>query len=469
MDPVSGGRSERSIYPDAPPPPYRHARTIFLTICAVAVAAVVVVGRAVLLPFLLALLVAYVLFPAVRLVERARIPRWAAILLVYITVIGTMAGFTTAVVPRLIEETKQLSAELPKLTQTVRDQWLPAIDARLRQIMGNPPPPPSVEPDETPPAPIVVRPREDGSFELTVEQEVQLVPREDGSWSLIPPGKQAPKQGFSSEQVLRDALDAAVAYAQRNSLELISYGRAIVTGISRGVFYFFLTLMLAGYLMFTYEGIHAFVREMWPSYRRAAFDRFLHRLDRGLAGVVRGQLLICLVNGVLSAIGFWFFELKYWPILSLIAGVMSIIPIFGSILSTIPAVAIGLTQGPGTALGVLIWIVGIHQLEANFLNPKIIGDQAKIHPVLVVFALLLGEHFFEITGALLAVPCLALVQTVFLHFRESVLGIPARSSLTPPPPPASEEAETVPAPERPSPLPRPAPRADTTTTLKSPD
>ena len=173
--------------------------------------------------------------------------------------------------------------------------------------------------------------------------------------------------------------------------------------------------MLAGYLMFTYEGIHEFVREMWPSYRRPSFDRFLYRLDRSLAGVVRGQLLICLVNGVLSAIGFWIFGLNYWPILALIAGVMSIVPIFGSILSTIPAVAIGLTQDFSIAFWVLVWIIAIHQLEANFLNPKIIGDAAKIHPVLVVFALLVGENLFQITGALLAVPCLAVVQAVFLH------------------------------------------------------
>ncbi len=134
--------------------------------------------------------------------------------------------------------------------------------------------------------------------------------------------------------------------------------------------------------------------------------------------MVRGQLLICLVNGVLSAIGFWIFDLKYWPILSVVAGAMSIIPIFGSILSSVPAVAIGLTQSPGTAFGVLVWIVGIHQIEANFLNPKIIGDSAKIHPVLVVFVLLAGEHTFHAAGALLAVPALSVAQSLFLHFRE---------------------------------------------------
>src|SRR4029079_5222271 len=134
----------------------------------------------------------------------------------------------------------------------------------------------------------------------------------------------------------------------------------------------------------------------------------------------------------LSAIGFSIFGLKYWPILAVVAAVMSLIPIFGSILSSIPAVAIGLTQSPATAVGVLAWIVGIHQLEANFLNPKIIGDAAKIHPVLVVFSLLVGEPFFQITGAVFAVRCMSIAQTIFLHFRESTMGLTDPMSTHPP-------------------------------------
>src|SRR5260221_6851507 len=119
---------------------------------------------------------------------------------------------------------------------------------------------------------------------------------------------------------------------------------------------------------------------------------------------------------------------------------MSIIPIFGLILSAVPAVALALTQSFGTALGVLLWIVGIHQLEANFLNPKIIGDSAKIHPVLVVFSLLVGEHFFQIAGALFAVPCMSIAQTVFLHFRETTMGLIDPLASIPPPPSRSVRA-----------------------------
>ena len=90
----------------------------------------------------------------------------------------------------------------------------------------------------------------------------------------------------------------------------------------------------------------------------------------------------------------------------------------------------------------LVWIIGIHQLEANLLNPKIMGDAAKIHPVLVVFSLLVGEHFFQTVGALLAVPCMSIAQSVFTHVRARVQAMDPEmahepvGSLAPPPPPA---------------------------------
>ena len=111
---------------------------------------------------------------------------------------------------------------------------------------------------------------------------------------------------------------------------------------------------------------------------------------------------------------------------------LSIIPIFGAILSSVPAVLVALTQDIGLALLVLAWIVGIHQLEANVLNPKIMGDSARVHPVLVVFALLAGEHIAGIVGALLAVPVLSITQTLFLYLRERFLGVPRNRSFPPP-------------------------------------
>jgi predicted PurR-regulated permease PerM len=270
--------------------------------------------------------------------------------------------------------------------------------------------------------------RDNGSYDVHLSDDLRLHQVESGTWTIV----NAERPRLSSAKVLGQAFDKGVLYLRENATLFLKVGQAIANAISRFIFNLFMTLMLAGYIMLTHERIIGFFRELWRPVDRSSFDLFLHHLDRGLSGVVRGQLLICAVNGVLSAIGFWLFDLKYWPILSILAAVMSLIPIFGSILSSVPAVAIGLTQSPATAVGVLAWIVGIHQLEANFLNPKIIGDSAKIHPVLVVFSLLVGEHFFQITGALFAVPCMSIIQTIFLHFRQSALGLTDPMATIPP-------------------------------------
>ena len=92
-------------------------------------------------------------------------------------------------------------------------------------------------------------------------------------------------------------------------------------------------------------------------------------------------------------------------------------------MSSVPIVAIALTQSLGLSPSKCCfgsW--GSTSSKPNFSNPKIIGDQAHIHPVLVVFSLLVGEHFFALAGALLAVPVLSIAQCLFLHFRNITFG-----------------------------------------------
>jgi hypothetical protein len=347
-----------------------------------------------------------------------------------------MYGFGALAVPRIFAEMRTFGREVPKNLKIVEDELIPKWEEKLRGFAGGISPPaassgtvPSItgpegprilppggadgvrvlplEPEEWKPA-VRITPRDDGSFDLDVGSGVEIRPMEGGGYRLE-----------EVERKKKHGIDARLlSYIERNYLALARGGFELVSNVARGVFLFFMTLMLAAYLMLTRERIIGFFRGLVRKPARRDFDRLLTRIDQGLAGVVRGQLLICLVNGILTAIGFAFIGLKYWPVLALIGGIGSLIPIFGSIISSVPAVAIGLTQSPGTALLVLAWIVFIHQVEANYLNPKIIGIQAHLHPVLIIFVLLAGAHFFQATGALLAVPCLSIAQSLFLHFRE---------------------------------------------------
>ncbi len=421
----------------------RWARPIFLGIYGIAFLVTVIVAHDVMLPFVMALLIAYVLTPLVSWVERRRVPRVGAILLVYAFVLGGIYGFVRLTAPRIAHEVSGLSHEAPRMIQDVKTEWIPHVQSKL-DAWGLSGPPADARKLEEDPA-LVVRPQPDGSYEIEVQRGVSIEPQGQDRWVIAP--REPKAKHLDVARVVDEATTKTSSWLGANALELARIGSNLVIGAARAVFVFGITLMLAAYLILTRERIIKFFLSLVRPVTRPSFEALFERIDRGLAGVVRGQIIICMINGVLSAIGFAIVGLKYWPVLALIAAVLSLIPIFGSIVSSIPAVAIGLTQGLGTAVFVLVWIIGIHQLEANFLNPKIMGDQAKIHPVLIVFSLIVGEHFCGAPGALLAVPCMSIAQSLFLHFRYVIHRAdpelaPEASITLPPPEPGPEPAHT---------------------------
>jgi len=412
--------------------PSSRQRVLFVVVSTSLAVAALLVFRAVLLPFVLGLLVAYVLHPVVRALTRVRVggwspPRWAAVLAVYIAFLTTLVVVLLAVTPRVVSEVRDFVVhEVPALRAQAARTWLPRGRAWLGRVQGaltptRGPVAPSGAPDDDDDSPasrdnaIRVEPVVGGGYRIVLPREgIEVEQIDDRHFRAIP----APSRQRDGADLVRRELRKL---GEGHASDIFRVGRGIVGGVIGGIFGFFMTLMVSAYLLVTEARVLDFFRRLVRPSSRDAFDELLRRLDRGLSGVVRGQLIICLVNGSLSAIGFALADLKYWPTLAVVATVFSLVPIFGTVLSSIPAVAIGLTQGFGTGVFVLLWILGIHQLEANLLNPKIMGDAAKIHPVMVVFSLLAGEHFFGILGALLAVPAMSIAQSLFLHWRKYAL------------------------------------------------
>jgi predicted PurR-regulated permease PerM len=177
-----------------------------------------------------------------------------------------------------------------------------------------------------------------------------------------------------------------------------------------------LTLLIAIFISIDLSKILEFCRSLIPVRSLETYDELLAQLDSGLSGVIRAQLLICLIYGVLTGLGLWVLDVKFALILGTLAGVLSIIPIFGTIISTIPAIAVALaSQGISQALMVAGWVLLLHFLVSDIVYPKLLSNTAKIHPVIVIFALLGGEHTFGLMGALLAVPTASVVLT-FIRF-----------------------------------------------------
>lgn len=409
-------------------------KNLFLILSAAFVVLLLFLIREVLFPFVLALVVAYVITPVVAYLERKRVPRAVAIIGVYAAILTVVAGSVLLAAPRVYQECLLIKEEVPARVRAAMDTGIPALQKALDGVVGETGEPKA--PKEPEPV-LVVEPQADGSLRVHMKAPIDVV-RDDPDHFRIQ-GPTAGNAKFDPSQMLADLVAQSVEYVKRNAVQLLKLLQSIVAGTTRGMILTFATFACAAYLMHTRDTIWNFFRSLVPRSAWGSFDRLMTRIDEGLAGVIRGQLLICLVNGVLSAVGFAIFGLKYWPVLGLIAAALSIIPIFGAFLSTVPAVLVGLTQDIWTTLWVVLWILGIHQLEANLLNPKIIGDAAKLHPVLVVMSLVAGEHFYGLAGALLAVPALSLAQSIFNHFRfelfelELVTPAPAEPPADPPP------------------------------------
>lgn len=515
---------------------------------------ILIVFHEVLVPFIVAVVLAYVLYPVVawlhrRSIRGRTIPRWVAVILIYVVLFGVLGIFGTTVVPRLAAETSALVGAVPGYIAQLRDDFVPSIegwvDERLAPLFPNvgpepdedspdsgaadaapaedaaaadtsaptveevqqpveggdsspatdgggsierdgapsadsdayPPPeagplevveslgpiqplahPEQPEPPaaETSPEPaeeeadtgiprdllggaptstaVTIRPLPDGGFSVELPEAGLTVERiDEGRYRIGAPQRPRPQTVLDLRRQLDEILERMLEQGEQHAVSALRFTQRAVFVTVEFVFSAILALMLAAFILATTPAIMAFFRSLFPPRIRDDFDQLVGRIDRGLGGVIRGQLMICLINGILSGIGFAIAGLRYWPVWTLLATVASIVPIFGTIVSSVPAIAIGLTQGWGTGLFVFIWIVAIHELEANVFNPKIMGDSAKMHPVIVVFALLAGAHAGGVLGALLGVPVASILQSLFRFLRSRAYGEDERWSVVPPP------------------------------------
>jgi predicted PurR-regulated permease PerM len=396
--------------------------------------AIVYIFRDVALPFLFAILVAYILAPLVDRISGLRVgrrpvPRAVAVIFLYINILAGLSLFLGYFIPKLSGDFARLFREAPQLFAKVNRDWLPRAGAWVDTHFG----PEAVEGvedvvphDEEPARPreIVFEPLPDGKFRLDLEAvTLEVRPGEGGKYVIAPPERAAAEAatGGKWERSIKHWLSERLKSTEGESRRVVEYGQKFIGAIVSGIGRLFLVLMVAAFILVDLVRVQGFLRSLVPEQYQGDYDRIWAGIDKGLAGVIRGQLVICLINGVLTWIGLVIFKVKYALLLAGIAAVMSLIPIFGSILSSIPIVAIALISS-GTfdlkqGLLVLGWIILIHLIEANFLNPKIMGNAAKIHPVLVVFALIAGEHSYGLVGALFAVPVASIIQTIFMYYR----------------------------------------------------
>lgn len=441
----------------------------------VLLALIVTAFHHVMLPFLVAILLAFLIEPVVsrlsgREVLGRTLPRGAAVLVVYTAVLTVSIGFLTVVAPQLAREIGQLAEAMPEHVRQLRDEKLPVLNERIETFVSRASPvaltdqqvrgakalvagahdravlhllyATGLSSDEralfesgdvvtefidTAPTGenVLLRMREEpgGEYSVTLEAEELSFRKDDRGNFILSTERQVAESEYAGSIDLVRALDEALRGVIETSgkavTDTLAFGQRLIFGIFDAFITLLVTLMVAAFLSIDVPGIKRFIRSLFPKDDQKSVDELMGELNEGLSGVIRGQLIIALVNGGLTWIGLVVFGIKYSFVIAVFAAVLSLIPIFGSIISTIPAVLLGFTQSAFAAFGILIWIIVIHFIEGNILNPKIIGSSAAMHPAVIIFALISGEHSYGIVGAILAVPIASVIQTLFLFFKEN--------------------------------------------------
>ena len=128
---------------------------------------------------------------------------------------------------------------------------------------------------------------------------------------------------------------------------------------------------------------------------------------------ITSQFLDAIVVGILVSIALTIMGVQYAPVLGFFIGLFNMIPYFGAIIATaIAAIITLITGGLSQAIWMLIVVIILQQIDANIINPKIVGKSLKMSPLLVIFAVTVGGAFFGVLGMFLAVPIMAIVKLI---------------------------------------------------------
>ncbi|HEX9306581.1 MAG TPA: AI-2E family transporter [Anaeromyxobacter sp.] len=391
------------------PPLWRRPRAQLYALTALVwalVLAVIFAAWEALLPFVLAALAAYVIDPLIARLERVRVarralPRWGAVVVVYLFLSAGVYVLAVSIVPQIYREAVRGLLELREFLSSLGPEkieaWARSIDAFMQRYG----------------IPVDVLPGEGRTTGARLHVDLAAG--------------------------LADALREASVAARGRLGDVVALSRALLAGTVKTIFFFVLLFMLTAFMSMDAPRIVRFTESLVPSAWRPDLRRLLHGIDTGLAGVVRGQLTIMLLNGALTLVGLLVLRIPFAFALSALATLLYVVPIFGTILSSIPIVLIAATAG-GLSKGLLAlsWILVIHAVEAYLLNPKIMGNAARIHPVLIVLALVIGERSLGIVGALLAAPLASIIVAVFRFLQRKAAELEERHALlgaAPPPPP----------------------------------
>jgi len=326
---------------------------------------------AVLAPFVVSLVLAYVLSPIVDGAERWKIPRWITSLLLILLLVGVVTLILFFVLPVALA---QFEGILNSLSAVFSDfnKWMVSGDlVKALQRYG-------ISPDE-------VRNTLQTYFTPKLEDILKNILR----WMLV-------------------ALSS-------------------LSGVVTQIFYVVLVPFLTFYLLTDLPKIGHRLLMLFPSRHRGRVEEYLTLADHVIGLYLRGVLTVAFMQGLLVFLLFSLVGIKYSLMLGVIAAALDLVPYFGLIVTMVLAGIVATFSDPPVLPKVLFALGSIEVLrifETMYLSPRIVGSKVGLHPILIIFSILVFFHFLGFVGLLIAVPSTALIILFVREWEAGKRGVP---------------------------------------------
>ena len=313
-------------------------------------------------PFLIAIVIAYMVNPMVIRLEYKNVPRKTGVLLIYLGFVITLAAVSVFVIPEVINNTRELLDTLPVII-TKYQNFLNGIISYIQTSKWS------------------------GDIKLIIFQEVQDL-------------------GLAAQNAitgrLKKSLSALVATAEL-------------------FFDIALAMVIAYYFIVDAGFFKELMLSLPPKKWRNGIIMTFKEINLILSKFIQGQLLVALIIGALEMTGLSIVKVKYALVLGLVGGIANVIPYFGPVIGAVPAVAVALIESPVKALWTALVFVIAQQIDNTLISPKIIEGRLGMHPVVTILIVLIGGEFFGISGMLLAVPVTAIIKVLAKRAVEAIV------------------------------------------------
>ena len=266
-------------------------------------------------------------------------------------------------------------------------------------------------------------------FPILRDSIIELVNNIPGYYeTLVNKYKELPEDSFLKSDIIKEKVSEVSNIDMKqllsiNNEKIIEYIKSIIN-IFSGIFDIFVSIIVSVYILLQRTSIvralRRFLRAVFKKNTYETIDKYFTKANQVFFTFISSQLLDAVIVGILTTVAMLILKVKYAPLIGFTIGLFNMIPYIGAIV----AVSIGIlvtfiTGGFGKALAMAIVVIILQQIDANIINPKIIGSSLEISPLLVILSITIGGSYFGIMGMFLAVPIAVVIKIMLTDFVNS--------------------------------------------------